>query len=88
MVAAFKIATAIGWLAIVANWLFPFGGQMQEILHWSGIFLAAAHAVEVFVFLPKAKRAGGNLGLHAVQLFLFGYAHNMALDQQLAATTA
>lgn len=83
MIAATKIATLIGWALIIFNWIVPFEGDMYNILHWSGIGLAAAHLVEVFVFLPKAKRAGGNLAMHAIQLFIFGYAHNLALDKQL-----
>ncbi len=85
MIAIAKISTLIAWIAIVANWIVPFGGDMEAILHWAGIGLAGAHFVEMLIFLPKAKRAGGNVAMHAVQLFLFGYAHNMALDEQLKA---
>ena len=78
-----KIVTAIAWIAIIFNWISPVGGQMQSVLHYSGIFLIVAHFIEMLVFLPKAKQAGGNIALHAVQLFLFGYAHNLELDAKL-----
>lgn len=82
MIATAKFATVIGWLAILWNWIImPFDGQLGMILHWSGIGLAVAHTLEMFIFLPKAKKLGGNLSWHALQLFIFGYAHNMTLDE-------
>lgn len=81
MIAAAKFATILGWLAILINILVPFGSQIEIILYWSGIGLAAAHTLEMFIFLPKAKKLDGNLSWHALQLFIFGYAHNMTLDQ-------
>ena len=84
MILAAKIATLIGWIVIVANWIQPFGGDIQDILHYSGLGLAAAHAIETAIFLPKAKALPGNIAVHALQIFLFGYAHNMAMDAELA----
>lgn len=88
MILAAKIATLMGWLFIIANWIMPFGGQLESMLHYSGIGLAIAHAIETAIFFPKAKKAGGNLALHALQLFIFGYPHNMALDQAINAAAS
>ncbi|NRB37115.1 MAG: DUF1145 domain-containing protein [Pseudomonadales bacterium] len=79
-----KIATVIGWFIIFANWIMPFGGQIGTIIHYSGLGLLAAHAIETAVFLPKAKQLGGNTLAHAAQLFVFGYPHNMAIEAELA----
>jgi uncharacterized protein YhhL (DUF1145 family) len=80
MVLAAKVVTALAWLAIIVNWVTPING-FYDILHWTGIGLGAAHLIEAFVFLPKAKQAGGSVPLHFLQLFIFGYAHVMGLDE-------
>lgn len=86
MLTAAKIILTILWLAIFYNWIIPFDGMVNTVLHWFGIFMAASHIVEVFVFLPRAKLAGGNLAVHIIQLFLFGYVHNMSLSVPEAST--
>lgn len=78
MIIAAKVATAIAWLVIISNWISPMG-DFYPFLHWAGIALIAAHFVEMLVFMPNAKKAGGSLPLHAFQLLVFGYPHNMAL---------
>ncbi len=37
--------------------------------------LAGVHALECLVFLPRLRAAGGSLGNHLLQTFLFGFAH-------------
>lgn len=83
MILTAKITTLIAWLFIIANWISPIA-DWQSVLHWSGVFLLIAHSIEVAVFLPAAKKAGGNIFLHALQLFVFGYAHNMQIEKTLA----
>lgn len=78
MILAAKIATLLAWALIIFNWICPIEGYYNAI-HWTGVFLIVAHIIEMFVYLPAAKRVGGNVALHAVQLFIFGYAHNMVL---------
>ena len=87
MILIAKIATIIGWIVILANWVTPFAGDFSAMLHYSGLGLIAAHLIEVVVFLPKAKRLNENTALHALQLFIFGYAHNMAIDAKLEQNT-
>lgn len=87
MILSSKIATALGWLAILTNWISPLG-VAYPYLHWTGIFLLLAHTIEAVVFMPKARQAGGNLPLHILQLFIFGYPHAMQLDQNIAARKA
>lgn len=79
-----KIATVVGWMFILANWIMPFPGDISNIIHYSGLGLIAAHIIETIAFLPKAKQLGSNTALHAVQLFVFGYPHNMAIEAELA----
>ena len=83
MIIGAKIATLIAWIAILINWITPLG-DAYTLLHYTGIGLASAHAIEMLVFLPKARKARGNTLLHLLQLFIFGYAHNMALDAEAA----
>ena len=85
MITAIKISTAIGWLIILANWLMPFAGQLQLILHWSGIGLAAAHALEALIYIPFMKKAGGNIANHMLQTLLFGYGHFLSLQESIKA---
>ena len=78
-----KLITLAAWLLIIFNWISPIEAWYAN-LHWAGVGLAVAHSVEVIVFLPLAKKAGGNVALHALQLWVFGYAHKMQLDEMLA----
>ncbi len=83
MIITSKIVTLLAWMLIIFNVISPVKG-FSEILNWTGLGLAGAHAVETLVFLPKAKKLGGNLAIHIVQLLIFGYVHNMEMDQLLA----
>lgn len=83
MIIGAKIVTLLAWIAIISNWITPLG-DAYTALHYTGIGLAGAHAIEMLVFLPKARHARGNTQLHLIQLFIFGYAHNMALDAEAA----
>ncbi len=81
MIIVTKIILTILWLAIFYNWVNPFEGITYSVLHWTGIFMIVAHIGEAIVFYPRAKQAGGNMALHIIQLFFFGYVHNMTLGQ-------
>jgi uncharacterized protein YhhL (DUF1145 family) len=83
MILSAQITTIIAWIAIVFNWVHPINGY-YDILNYTGLGLAAAHMVETLVFLPKAKKVGGNMAVHIVQLLVFGYVHNMVMDKQLS----
>lgn len=83
MVITAKLATLAAWTLIIFNWLAPIEAYYSA-LNWTGIGLAIAHLIEMVVFSPKAKQAGGSLPLHLLQLFVFGYAHTMELDKTIA----
>lgn len=87
MIVANKIIITILWLTIFYNWAIPFDGMVYTALHWLGIFMIVAHIVEMGIFFNKAKQAGGNIALHMIQLFLYGYFHNLELDKTLADQT-
>lgn len=78
MIVTAKLATLVVWVFVVLNWISPIEGW-SNLLLWTGVFLVVAHTIEMLVYLPAAKRVGGNVSLHALQLFVFGYAHNMQL---------
>ena len=80
MILGGKIFTSLAWIAIMINYLLPFGGQLETVLFWTGIGLAVAHLVEFFIYLPQCKRVGGSMANHFIQCLLFGYVHKMWLD--------
>jgi uncharacterized protein YhhL (DUF1145 family) len=51
---------------------------------WILLLLAGAHLVEVMVFLPLARRAGGSLVGHMLQVFLFGIFHKREMETSAA----
>lgn len=85
MIVSAKIFTLLLWVLFIANWVSPFG-DYYTVLSWAGLALLAAHIIETAVFFPKAKKAGGNLAAHLLQLLIFGYVHNMAIDEKLSQT--
>lgn len=80
-----KLLTLLAWILIIFNWISPIEAWHTN-LYWTGIGLSIAHVIEMLVFLPLAKKAGGNLALHGVQLLVFGYAHKMQLDEDIEST--
>lgn len=78
MIVTAKLATLVAWVFVIVNWITPIDGW-SNLLLWTGVFLVVAHTIEMLMYLPAAKRVGGNVALHALQLFIFGYAHNMQL---------
>lgn len=83
MILMSQFITALAWLLIIFNVISPITGY-AEILNWTGVGLLAAHSIETLVFLPKAKKLGGNITSHIAQLLIFGYVHNMKMDQLLS----
>ena len=77
---AAKIAT-LGLYAVLAVLaLTQSGTTLGSVALWILIVLAVAHLVEVVVFLPLAKRAGGSLAGHVLQIFLFGIFHKREME--------
>ena len=79
MITLFKAIVAIVWLAIIYNWIQP----IDSVLHWLGIGMTGAHIVEMFLYQPVAKKAGGNMFMHSIQFFIFGIVHKMALEKNM-----
>ena len=76
-----KIVVGALWLWSIACLLAP-GlplASAGRLLFW---ILVVVHAVECVVFLPRLRAAGGSLGNHLVQTFLFGIAHVSTLPAQ------
>ena len=88
MIPVIKIGTIIGWLVILANYLMPFGGQIETILHWSGVGLLAAHALEALIYLPIIKKVGGSIPAHMFQTLVYGVGHFLTMQETLKAKTA
>ena len=88
MIAGIKVVTIIGWLAILVNLVNPFGGQIETILHWSGIGLFVAHAVEAFIYLPLMKKVGGSIPAHMTQVLIFGVGHFLIMQNTLKSQEA
>jgi uncharacterized protein YhhL (DUF1145 family) len=79
--------TAVGgvWVASVAIMLFASGSQAAiaaRVVFW---IMVVAHAIECVVFLPRMRRAGGSLGAHLFQTFLFGVFHLRTLAPEQSA---
>jgi len=74
-----RTAVAALWVASVAVVLFASGTQAAVAA--GGVFwiMVVVHAIECVVFLPRLRRAGGSLGAHLVQTFLFGVLHLRSL---------
>ena len=69
-----KIALVVLWIACAAAFVLPASAWTvpgQRLF----VGLAVVHAIECAVFLPRLRAAGGSLGQHLVQTFLFGVVH-------------
>lgn len=77
-----KIVVGLTWLwGIVSFFVAPEStvSSVGQVVFW---LLTVAHAVECVVFLPKLKNAGGSLGNHLVQTFIFGILHVQGLKAE------
>ncbi len=82
--AAGKIIVGVIWLWSVLCLLAPSLplASVGGFVFW---ILVVVHAIECAVFLPRLRRAGGSLGHHLVQTFLFGIAHLSTLRAEAEA---
>ena len=77
-----------GRIIVGAVWLWSLACLVVPTLPlaWAGqlVFgiLVVVHAIECVVFLPRLRAAGGSLGNHLLQTFLFGIAHVSTLPAQ------
>lgn len=51
------------------------GTQAGVIAQWIILALVVVHTVELAVFFPLCRKAGGSLVGHMISLFLFGVLH-------------
>ena len=79
--------TAVGgvWVASVAIMLFASGSQAATAARAVFWIMVVVHAIECVVFLPRMRRAGGSLGAHVFQTFLFGAFHLRTLAPEQGA---
>jgi uncharacterized protein YhhL (DUF1145 family) len=76
--------TCLVLYAVLLGLVFTQGGTTAgTAAFWVLIALGVAHMVEMIVFFPLAKRAGGSLPGHLFQIFLFGVFHKKELDTAL-----
>ena len=80
MAAIIKISTLLGWAIILYNWVAPIEG-MYTILHYTGIGLAAAHALEMLIYMPMINKLPNNKAMHYLQVFVFGFGHFLVLKE-------
>lgn len=79
MILIAKTITLLCWLAILVNWAHPFSEPTHTYLHWLGIVLLVAHALEAVLYRPLIKQIEGNPLNHYLQVLLFGGAHYMKI---------
>lgn len=75
-----KIAVIVAWLWGLASFFVAPESTVSSAGRLVFGFLVVAHAVECVVFLPRLRAAGGSLGHHLVQTFLFGIVHVRGLE--------
>jgi uncharacterized protein YhhL (DUF1145 family) len=83
-----KAMIIVVWIACLGAFALP-AGTLASILG-RGIFwfMIVVHTVECAVFLPQLRRAGGSLGNHLLQTFLFGVFHLRSVRQSAAESGA
>ena len=75
-----KIIVGAAWLFGLLSLLMG-GGAPWTVGRFVFWILVVVHAVECVVFLPRLRAAGGSLGSHLVNTFLFGIAHVQTLPR-------
>jgi len=70
-----KIVVLVTWIGILAAMFLGGDALIGTIGKFLFGFLVVAHVVECFLFRKELEKAGGSLGGHLVQVFLFGIVH-------------
>lgn len=70
----FKIAIGAVWLYGAACFFSP-GLPLAGLGRAAVGIMLVVHLIECVAFLPRLRAAGGSLGNHLFQTFLFGIAH-------------
>ena len=70
-----KIGCLLLYAALAAILVLMPGTAAAQVAFWLAIALVVAHLLEMVVFYGELKRAGGSLGGHLVNVFLFGVFH-------------
>lgn len=83
-----KIAVLVLWALILVLALTQGGTRVGTLAGWTLAVLVAFHLLEVVLFLPLARRAGGSLPGHLLQLFLFGVVHKAEMQASLGGRQA
>ncbi len=77
-----KSTCVVVWLWALSCLISPAtpGSEIGVLVFWG---LAIVHAIEVAVFFKTVKQTGDPMPLHLAQVFLFGFLHNLAMQEQL-----
>ncbi len=78
-----KIAVLVLWAVMVVLALTQGGTRVGTVAGWTLAVLIAVHLLEAVLFLPLARRAGGSLPGHLLQLLLFGVVHKAEMRASL-----
>ena len=71
--------------AVLLGLVFTMGDPTAgTVALWTLALLVVAHLIEMVLYVPIARRAGGSLAGHMVQFFLFGIVHKKELEASLA----
>lgn len=79
MILIAKTLTLLFWLLIITNWVMPLSEPTHTYLHWLGVVLLGAHALEALLYRPLIKQVEGNPLAHYSQVLVFGGAHFLQL---------
>lgn len=74
-----KAAIGAVWIWGIVSFFVATGSAVSAAGRFVFWLFVVVHAVECVVFLPRLRAAGGSLGQHLVQTFLFGVAHVRSL---------
>ncbi len=83
-----KIAVLVLWAVLIALAATLGGTSIGTFAAWTVGILIVVHLLEMVLFLPLARRAGGSLPGHLLQLFLFGVVHKAEMQASLGGRQA
>lgn len=80
----FKILVAFAWIVSLVAWS-PLWSDAPGIVRWIAPIMGVTHVVEFALFRQLFEKAGGSMGSHFVQTFIYGVAYINPLKESLGA---
>ena len=68
----FKMVMGAYWLAVVWNFIVPFGAPLNMILPFSALAILAIHVLEIFIFAGLIRKVSDSIPKEVVLILLFG----------------